>query len=134
MSGGPKTWACVSQAPFGTVQCGARVLGSGGKLTGTPEGVMQTSLFGRAGQSIKALPARPAPADMPAGPTADADRVARAGRGIAISGQRHYIAIDVSHGARRNAIGRLDYEPPIWSHVVCIEADTTIEEDRCCGT
>jgi hypothetical protein len=47
MSGGPKTWACVSQAPFGSVQLGARVLGSGGKLTGNPERVIETSLFRR---------------------------------------------------------------------------------------
>jgi len=34
----------VSQAPFGTAQRGARVLGSGGRLTGNPDRVMQTSL------------------------------------------------------------------------------------------
>src|ERR1700680_4468245 len=45
MSGGPKTWAWGSHAPFGNGQRGARLLGSGGKLTGNPERVMQTSLL-----------------------------------------------------------------------------------------
>jgi hypothetical protein len=49
LSGGPKTWARVSQAPFGAVQRGARVLGSGGRLTGNSERVMQTSLFSKSG-------------------------------------------------------------------------------------
>src|SRR5215472_7880722 len=65
--------ACVSQAPLGTVQRGARVLGSGGKLTGTSERIMQPLAVSQIAQAVyQGDVVRPALGD--AGPRSRADK------------------------------------------------------------